>query len=617
MKTGLDDRARAAGVARHWVDAAGRRQRVDDETLAAILEALGDPGETQEAEPLVTAEVGREVRLPSGRIAPAFAQPGYYEQDGAVVAVAPERGWTIADAAPGRRPWGAAVQIPSLRDARGQGFGDFAALAGFAAAAGEAGADAVAISPVHALFPADPSRYGPYGPSTRLFLNILLADPGGGPDADEGGALIDWDRAIPRRVERLRRRFAQASDNDRAAVAAFAKDEGEALELHARHDALHGHFLRAAGARSWREWPSAYRDPRSPAVDSFAAEHRADVDFHIFCQWLAARGLEAAQAAAKRAGMAVGLIADLAVGMDPGGSHAWSRPSVLLEGLSVGAPPDPLGPDGQDWGITTFCPRALRRTGFADFIATLRAALRHAGGLRIDHAMGLKRLWVVPRGFPATRGAYLDYPQADLMRLLALESWRARAILVGEDLGTVPPGFRDAMDQAGMLGMRILWFERDSNGRFTPSGAWDEAAAAMSSTHDLPTIAGWWSERDVDWTWAIGRTSSFASPEAERAARAKDRRRLWRAIGRGAPQPAKAQPGDAVTAAIRHVGASACDLALIPVEDLLGLDEQPNLPGTVAEHPNWRRRLPVGVETMFALPEVVERIRALVEARRA
>lgn len=605
----LHRRAREAGVVRDWTDAAGVTRRVGDETLAAVVEALGD-SRGERDRPFVTTDAGQSVELPSGRVLPPFREPGYHEAEGVTVAVAPRQGWRIADAAPGRRPWGVSVQVPALRDRRGEPFGDFTALARFATEMGRQGADALAISPVHALFPSDPNRFGPYGPSTRLFLNVLLADPGEDVRREKDSDLIDWTQAIPERLARLRRRFDRRSDDERAAVEAFRREQEEALEPHARFDALHGRF-----GGGWRDWPAPYHDPRGTTVEAFAREHREEIDFYIYLQWLADRGLAGAQAAAKGAGMAIGLIADLAVGMDGGGSHAWSRPDALLSGLSIGAPPDPLGPDGQDWGITTFSPAALRRTGFADFIATIRAALRHAGGVRIDHAMGLKRLWVVPHGAKATEGAYLLYPQQDLMRLLALESWRARAIVVGEDLGTVPAGFREEMAERGFLGMRVLWFERTARGAFKSGDKWDRHAVAMTSTHDLPTIAGWWSEKDIDWTWRLGRTSPFDSERQERTARAKDRRRLWRAIGGGERQPPPRQPGRAVTAAIGRVADSACQLAIIPVEDLLGLVEQPNLPGTTDEHPNWRRRLPGTVEEMLEAPEVAERMENLRRSR--
>lgn len=593
----LHRRAREAGVVREWTDAAGVRRRASDDTLAAVLEALG-PAAEQKDVPLITAEAGHPVRLPSGRMQ-AFEAPGYHRSEGITVAVAPPRGWTIADAAPGRRVWGAAVQVPSLRDHRGQAFGDFTALAACAETLGRAGADALAISPVHALFPADPSRFGPYGPSSRLFLNVWLVDAEEG--ADRAARLIDWQRAAPRRMARLRQRFDERRDDERAAAHGFASD---GLERHAIFDALSAHF-----GGGWPLWPAACRDPDSATVAAFASERREEVEFYRWLQWRADRGLAAAQERARKAGMAVGLIADLAVGMAADGSHAWGRSDALLRGLTVGAPPDPFAPDGQDWEITTFSPAALRRTGFADFLATIRTALRHAGGVRIDHAMGLSRLWVVPHGFPATAGAYLLYPERDLMRLLALESWLAKAVVVGEDLGTVPSGFRERLAARGFLGMRVLWFERDQ-----PPAAWDRQAAAMTSTHDLPTIAGWWSERDIDWRWRIGGTGAFTSQAEERAARAKERRRLWRTIGSG-PQPPKGHPQPAVTAAISHVAASACALALVPAEDLLGVAEQPHLPGATDGHPNWRHRLPLPVETMLDRPEIAGRVAKLNEAR--
>ena len=634
--------AREAGLLVDWQDADGRKQRVSNESLAAVLAALelpaGTPGqvedsrerirqdERQAAHRLVTADVGRPVRLP-GRSPITFDEPGYHEIEadggGITVAVAPPRAWTVADAAPGRRIWAPAVQIPSLRDGRREAFGDFGALARFARAAAAKGADAVAMSPVHALFPADSSRYSPYGPSSRLFLNVLLADSSLLGDRRGSGTLddlIDWQAAIPRKLERLHGLFEQRDEGTRRAVAGFARERGEAVVRHATFDALHAHF-RERTPGGWPGWPAAYQDPDGAAVAEFAAAHREAIDFHVFLQWLAARSLQAAQAAAKDAGMAVGLVADMAVGLDAGGSEAWSRPGRLLDGLSVGAPPDPLGPDGQDWGITTFSPRALRRHGFASFIETIRAALRHAGGLRIDHAMSLRRLWVIPRGARPGDGAYLSFPETDLMRLLALEAWRAKAIVIGEDLGTVPAGFRGRMAGRGLLGMRVLWFERTRSGGFTAPARWARGAAAMTSTHDLPTVAGWWRGRDIDWTWAIGRTSAFASEAAERKARDEDRARLWRACRRagtasGAP-PAADTPGAAVDAAVAYVARTPSELAIVPVEDLLAIPEQPNLPGTIDEHPNWRRRLPGTVEEMLDDTEVSARIARLNEARRS
>jgi 4-alpha-glucanotransferase len=659
--------AAEAGLHIDWEDALGRPQRVNDDAMLAILAALGLPagshGEiTASREKLtqdeshcafVSADVGKPVLLPrqcggtgpaelvledgtrrrvslqeagDGLLLTAIATAGYHRLIVAEreirLAVAPPHCFRVGDAAPGKRMWGPSVQIPALRDERAAAYGDFGALAHTARAFARRGADALAISPVHALFPADPSRYSPYAPSSRLFLNVLYGDPalvGMPAPALPGGELIDWAAAIPERLRLLRQAYEQRPDLVREAVAAYAHDEGEELRRHARFDALHAHFFAATGATGWQGWPGELQDPASEAVARFAATHFDEVDFYVFLQWLARQSLDAAQSAASGGGMALGLIADLAVGMDPGGSHAWSRPGDLLTGLSIGAPPDLLGPDGQNWGITAFSPQALRRTGFEPFIATLRAAIDHAGGIRIDHALGMRRIWVVPEGASPTEGAYLTMPLDDMMRVLAIESQRAKAVVIGEDLGTVPAGFRPVMDANGVLGMRVLWFERDASGDIIPPGDWSAHAAAMTGTHDLPTVAGYWRGRDIDWTWQLGRTSRAGSEAEDRAARAADRRRLWRAFTdagiTAAPEPAADHTPPVVDAAVAFVASTPCAIAIVPLEDIAGLDEQPNLPGTIDEHPNWRRRMPDAAASLLERPEIAVRLQLIQSAR--
>ena len=235
----------------------------------------------------------------------------------------------------------------------------------------------------------------------------------------------------------------------------FVREGGATLREHALFEALH-----ARHSGNWSDWQEGWRHPGDTAIAAYLDSEAATVRYHLFLQWLTARSFAAAQTAARAAGMRIGLIGDLAIGMDRAGSHAWARQSDLLLGLSVGAPPDIFNPRGQDWGLTGFSPQALVARGFEPFLATLRAALRHAGGVRIDHIMGLMRLWLVPRGAPASEGAYLAYPVEDLLRLLALELHRHRAVVIGEDLGTVPPGFRARLRRAGIAGMDVLWFER-------------------------------------------------------------------------------------------------------------------------------------------------------------
>lgn len=662
----LAELAGQAGLQVQWYDVDGQLLTVPDESLRAVLEALGlDAGspagtagslrrlqaERDEVPPLITADVGQFIAVPSAvpagparlelesgetrqvwvedvdgqRRIGSIDQPGYHRLEvGAhriVIAAAPPRAFTVQDAAPGRRIWGVGVQVYSLHGEHGGGFGDFGDLGRFAATAGARGADALAVSPVHALFAADPKRFAPYGPSTRRFLNGLLADPASvlddvappPPAPSDAAELIDWDAAWPAKLEWIRQLFPkrrQAAD-----FQAFRRHGGEELFRHALFETLHGHFFRTTGADGWPGWPKAYQDPASSEVAAFARARPEEVEFHQFLQWLADRSLAAAQAKARDAGMALGLIADLAVGLDEGGSHAWSRRDELLTGLEVGAPPDPLGPSGQAWGVTAFSPAALRRKGYEGFIATLRAAMAHAGGVRIDHVMGLRRLWLVPRGMGATEGAYLAYPLEDLLRLLVLESWRAKAVVIGEDLGTVPGGFRETLHGRGILGMQVLWFQRDGDAFIAPE-RWSSEAAALTSTHDLPTVAGWWRGRDIDWTFKLKRKSPYGSEAEALEARGREREALWRACrdagaAEGEP-PAPDDPDRAVDAAIEFAARTPSPIALIQAEDLMGLPEQPNLPATTHEHPNWRRRLP---RSGLDEPEAVRRMQRLAAER--
>ena len=645
--------ASRAGLSAEWNDYRGVPQTVSDEVLTALLAAMGIDAEGEEARRDALARLEAEAAQPPAMIVaragqrveiagpgPAelhfetggsqtlrlrrqgerisFRVPrqlGYHRLalDGAAVtlAVCPPRALRVRDIAEGRRLWGLAVQIYALNG--GGPFGDFGDLGRFSAKAAGLGADAVAVSPVHALFAADPGRYGPYGPSTRLFLNPLYAraEAPGETGEDE---LIDWAPAAAARLAALRRAYDvfHGSGEDRADFDAFVRAGGDLLLAHARFEALDARF-RPQGLHIWRDWPNGYADAGSPAVQALSSGD-PEVEFHLFAQWRADADLGAAQAAARDAGMVIGLIADMAVGMDGWGSHAWSRPEDVLVGVSVGAPPDLLGPDGQSWGLTTFSPTALRRTGYAPFLATLRASMRRAGGVRIAHAIGLQRLWVTPEGRPASDGAYLAYPRDDLLNLIALESHRHGAVVIGEDLGTVPEGFREASTAAGMAGMRVLWFERGRDGGFSSPRTWGRDAVAMTTTHDLPTISGWWRGRDIDWRTQIHPGGDEAGARAERAT---DRRRLWRAMMRSGAaegaEPGVEQGADAVLPALLHVAGSACDLAILPIEDALGEVEQPNLPGTTTEHPNWRRRLPRGEG--LDQPAVAARL-AAVDAKR-
>ncbi|EHP40031.1 4-alpha-glucanotransferase [Cupriavidus basilensis OR16] len=335
--------------------------------------------------------------------------------------------------------------------------------------------------------------------------------------------------------------------------------------------------------------------------------------------------------------MAIGLIADLAVGTDAGGSHAWARQDEILPGVCAGAPPDQYNPMGQDWGISVFSPRALRRRGFGAVIEMLRANLAQVGGLRIDHALGLARMWLVPDSAPPAAGAYLRFPFDDLQRLIALESWRHRAVIIGENLGTVPATFNASLAARGMLGIDVLWFERERDSvpadagdataqattsatsaappvpAFLPPERWPPEAVATTTTHDLPTVAGWWAGRDIIWRARLGQLGADETESGALAARARERAALWQALSaaglaRG-PEPSLDHPP--LEAILAWLGRARTPLRLVPLEDLLGAGEQPNLPGTVSGHPNWQRRLDADVRTLFSDPSVRRRIAAL------
>ena len=650
--------AQAAGIATSWTDVFGKSHDVAPPTLQAVLAALDLPTESDAAigdgldrltqqldpmPPLLTAWHGESVMLPTkpgryqltledgrvlegqaeesgiGSLIRGISEPGYHTlqmgQVSTTIAVAPRRCFTVPEAIAAPKGWGIAVQLYALRRRGDAGIGDFTALAEFARQGARHGAHAIGISPVHAQFSADPNRFSPYAPSSRTALNVLHTTVDTPHAALEALDLVDWPTATRFRLERLRSMFhaGRANTAEQAQFALFRSAQGQRLNAHATFEALHGYFFSGDPALwHWRDWPAAFRNPTGAEVASFTRSHAEEIDFHAWLQFRADQGLAAAQAACRDAGMSIGLISDLAVGTDSGGSQCWSRQQETLLGLSIGAPPDLMQRTGQNWGLTAFSPVGLRQNGFSTYRDMLHTALAHAGGMRIDHAMGLNRLWVIPDGGTGADGAYLKFPEMDLIRLIALESHRHRAVVLAEDLGTVPDGFQTRLRDTGIDGMRVLWFERDKAGEFTPPSEWDAHASAMTSTHDLPTVAGWWTGRDIDWHERVGRS---ASADAEREDRVRDRATLWRALqNSGAAQgdiPLPDEGGKIADAACIHVGGSACELVMLPIEDALALVEQPNLPGTLDEHPNWRRRLPIDPIDDAA----ARRLRLLADAR--
>ena len=374
----------------------------------------------------------------------------------------------------------------------------------------------------------------------------------------------------------------------------------------------------------WRHWPAEFRSPDGPAVLRFAESQRERVEFYWYLQWQADLQLSAVQAAAQAGGMPVGLYRDVGVGIADDGGEAWMQQRALASGVTIGAPPDPLAPRGQDWGLTPFNPLGLRDTGYRPFIEALRANMRHAGALRLDHAMQLQRLYWVPQGHAADQGAYVRMPVDDLFGILALESRRNNTVVIGEDLGTVPDGFRERMDGAGVYGYRLFVFERNNDGTFKPPEVFTEQALVALGTHDLPSLLGYWQGIDVDARARLNLYPREGQDEEERRNRSGDRRGLVEALQRQGllPEPfphdgalsdhqARAL-ADAVHACLERTPSK---IMMVQPEDALGLVLQFNLPGTVDQHPNWRRRYPIEVATICGHPRLAETARHLLHGR--
>ncbi|MGE5516335.1 MAG: 4-alpha-glucanotransferase [Bacteroidota bacterium] len=590
---------------------------------------------------------------------PALPPVGYHTlrmvaPDGAeatmMVAVAPARAHLPAAVTEGNGAWGLATQVYALRSDSDWGVGTYKALEDLAAGAARLGAATIGINPLHALFPAQPQKFSPYAPSSRRFLNIAYLDVEAVPEFAEcreakrmfaspgfqanlsrvrGYPLVEYEdvaRLTLPTLEVLYRWFRtehlDAGDARGADFLAFQREGGRVAELFCTFEALHEHFTRQ-GQGYWRQWPEEYRHPSSPAVAAFAAEQRERVEFFWWLQFLADRQLGAAHRAAVDNGAAIGLYRDLGVGIAGDGAEAWLEQNNLALGVSVGAPPDPLALKGQDWGLIPFNPLALREAAYAPFIGVMCANMRHAGALRLDHAMALQRLYWVPPGASADQGAYVRYPVDDLFRLVALESRRARCLIIGEDLGTVPEGFRERMDRMAMFAYRVMVFEQ-KDGRFKAPEEFDANALSIFATHDLPSARGYWNGTDIGKREKLDLYPRPGMGDEERAARQADREKLVRAFAAQGllpddfPDHGPLSDGDAerlARAAHLFLARARSRLMMVQIEDVLALDSQMNLPGTTDQHPNWRRRFPANVPSVLADPRLVALAADLTEMR--
>jgi 4-alpha-glucanotransferase len=601
MPDRLDELAERFGIAEGYISEKGNWVTTPPETKAKVLEAMGVP--------VSTRAMGEQPHMPEPPPA----------EDVASLAVSAFWPPFLVD----QRSWGLSVQAYALRSDRNWGIGDFEDLARLAEYAGGLGADFIGVSPLHALFMADPSRISPYSPSTRDFLNPLLIAPDcvpGFADLPERAALeaeladlrattlIDYPavhRVKLRALEALFANFVANADADaKAAFEQFCRDHGKALEGHALFEALSERFMSEGLNVAWVTWPEHYRDPDNLAVRDFARAAKHRIALHAWLQWIADTQLAEARDRAKAAGMRIGLYLDLAVGISPDGSRSWLGGPAIANHARIGCPPDPFSAAGQDWGLVPFSPVGLSEERFEPYRAVLRANMHHAGAIRIDHAMGLQRLYWIPEGNTATEGAYVAYPFRELLEGVVEESWISRTIVIGEDLGTVAPGFTDTMVRAGLLSYQVFYFTEE-DGVWMPPHGYRREAMVCASTHDLPTLKGWWIGNDIARRIEAGRTTETEAV-LQRSDRKEDRQRLLNALVSAqalAPGVAQAAMPNAMTDEVlvaihRFLALTPCRLLAVQLDDALGATEQANLPGTMDEHPNWRRKAAVTIEAL-------------------
>ncbi len=642
MSDALAALAAACGIADEYHDIWGGHHPTTDSTRRDLLAAMHFPPERVTRDPAgLLADWQAAERRRAAAPRPALAQRCH--QPAALQA--------------GKRLWGLTVQLYGVRSRRNWGIGDFTDLAGLLELTAAAGGDLVGLNPLHALFPDNPLHISPYSPSHRGFLNVLYLDVEAVPEfaacevvrrrlasaefqnrlqALRAAAYVDYAGVAAAKFEILPLlfdRFRAAGGARAEAFAAWRAQQGEALERLALFETLQAHW-RAADANvwGWPAWPADYRDPAAPAVAAFARENAEAVAYRAWLQWLADGQLAAAAARARQLGLAVGIYQDLAVGANPGGAEVWSDQAAFAignggapAGAHAGAPPDDLNLLGQDWGLPPFVPHRLRETGYAPFTAILRANMKHAGALRIDHVMGLARMFWVPADAPATEGAYVHYPFDDMLGAVAAESVRSECLVIGEDLGTVPDGFRERLGAAGVLSYHPLIFERYPDSQFRLPRDMPRQALVAAGTHDLPTLAGFWRGTDLAVRTALMLFPGDAVRQRLIAERDWDRGRLLWALeregllpaGTGKDPAALPELTPALIAAIHaYLARSPAQIMVVQPEDVFGIADQTNVPGTLEDrHPNWQRKLPLPLED-WAGNEDFRRVAAAVRAAR-
>ncbi|MBE3511589.1 4-alpha-glucanotransferase [Enterobacter cloacae complex sp. I2] len=683
----LDSAAQAAGISLSYINAHGKPQSIGADTKRRLLDAMHKTDAKASGTPvpnvkvftagkkmpltvegrgefswLLTTEEGHQHKghATGGKTInlPAKLPEGYHsltltQNDSRFhcrVIVAPKRCYEPQALLEGKKLWGACVQLYTLRSDSNWGIGDFGDLKNMLVSVGERGGAFIGLNPIHALYPANPESASPYSPSSRRWLNVIYIDVNALDDfknSKEAQAWwkldttqqmlqqardaewVDYATVTALKIAALRlawKGFAKRDDAQMAAFRQFVMQEGESLYWQAAFDALHAYQVQEDEMRwGWPVWPEAYQSVDTPEVKAFCKTHADEVDFYLWLQWLAYSQFAACWQVSQGYNMPIGLYRDLAVGVAEGGAETWCDRELYCLKASVGAPPDILGPLGQNWGLPPMDPHVMAARAYEPFIDLLRANMQNCGALRIDHVMSVLRLWWIPYGETADHGAYVQYPVDDLLSILALESQRHQCMVIGEDLGTVPVEIVSKLRDSGVYSYKVLYFENDLEKTFRAPKAYPEQSMAVATTHDLPTLRGYWESGDL----TLGKTLGLYPDEEVLRGLYQDRelakQGLLDALHKHGCLPKRAGHKASLMSMTptlnrglqRFIADSNSALLGLQPEDWIDMAEPVNVPGTSYQYKNWRRKLSTTLEKMFTDDGVNRLIKDLDKRRKA
>jgi 4-alpha-glucanotransferase len=568
---------------------------------------------------------------------------------------APNTCYSPQEASPSK-VWGYTAQLYSLRSRSNWGIGDFTDLMTLVEKSAAQEASTIGLNPLHPLYYQNPAHRSPYSPSSRCYLNPLYIDVTQIPNFEacelaqakvkekafqqevshvNASQLVDYPAVAKLKYEiaellfedfTLRHPNNLQDDYYKGMSKEFEYFKNTNNDLHqfATFEALYEHFnLADKNSYGWTDWPMNFQNPSSEAVHEFQQTHAKRIEYFCFLQWIAHKQLSSVAKFTEEKGMDIGLYLDLAVGCDGSGFDVWSNKEVYVAGASIGAPPDDMNALGQNWGLTPINPVSLQKQGYQPLVKALRSNMQYAGALRIDHILGLMRQYWVAPGMEANEGVYISFPWEDILRIIALESRRNACVVIGEDLGNVPEGFSETIQNAGLLSFKVLFFERWESGLFKRPETFPIQSIVTIATHDTATLSGWWQGRDLEWREQLNLYPNEEDGHADRNSRANERQNLIAALNdlqvidmSNIPETEPAKMNNELSVAVqKYLARSPSHIQLIPMEDVLEIVEQVNIPGTIDQHPNWLQKLPILLEDFNEINSVIKITQAMNKAR--